>query len=274
MAQDYDKVFRETIEATVIPLLGLLLKLEPVSMESIPDTLPRTIERRPDFLKKVKLKGIRQPIILHIEFQLKDERRMLARMLEYYGILYRRYGLAVHQYVIFLGPNTPRMLALLTEKNITFQFTVVNLATLDYRLFLQSNNPAEIVLAILGDFGLNAPNAVITEIVTRLKALYDGSAVFEKYFRQLEILSSLRNLQKQTIDRLTDMALIYDLKTDLRYQQGQTEGRTEGRTEGIEEKQRTIITKLLRQGKLSVEDIAEVAEVSLENVRQIQRQIN
>ncbi len=66
------------------------------------------------------------------------------------------------------------------------------------------------------------------------------------------------------------MALDYDIRKDLRYQQGMEKGLEEG----LEKKQDKMILALLKIGKLSMEDIAEAAEVSLDYVKKIAEELN
>ncbi|MCB0842231.1 MAG: hypothetical protein KDE26_03080, partial [Bacteroidetes bacterium] len=103
MAQDYDKIIRENIEELVIPLAQKVLQLDLRRTEEIPDDLHTTIERRPDFLKKVLGENQKGTFILHIELQVANDPIMVERMLEYYGIIRRKYRLPVLQYVLYLG---------------------------------------------------------------------------------------------------------------------------------------------------------------------------
>ncbi|MDW8295482.1 MAG: hypothetical protein RMJ97_01240, partial [Raineya sp.] len=95
MAQEYDKILKENIEEIILPLAEKLLHLQAKNLEEIPDDLQRTLERRPDFLKKVIEPDNSQNYILHIEFQVEDTDEMLYRMAEYYTLLLRKYRLPV-----------------------------------------------------------------------------------------------------------------------------------------------------------------------------------
>ncbi len=71
----YDKIFRENIEAALPNLMKNLLGIEAVEMEELPDDIQHTKERKPDFLKKVtNTKG--EVFVLQIEFQVFDESTM------------------------------------------------------------------------------------------------------------------------------------------------------------------------------------------------------
>jgi hypothetical protein len=101
MAKDFDKIIKENIEATIIPLMKKVLGIEPESMLEIPDDLQRTIERYPDFLKIITGKSS-DVFVLHIEYQAADDDEMLERMLEYFSLLYRKYRLEIKQYILSL----------------------------------------------------------------------------------------------------------------------------------------------------------------------------
>ncbi len=65
------------------------------------------------------------------------------------------------------------------------------------------------------------------------------------------------------------MALDYDIRKDLRYQQGMQKGLEEG----LEKKQYKMILAFLKLGKLSMEEIANAAEVSLDYVKEIAEEL-
>ncbi|MGB3589188.1 MAG: hypothetical protein WBA23_21760 [Tunicatimonas sp.] len=53
MANEYDKIIKENIEALILPLAGRLFQLEIKSMTEVPDELQVTLERKPDYLKHI-----------------------------------------------------------------------------------------------------------------------------------------------------------------------------------------------------------------------------
>ena len=57
----------------------------------------------------------------------------------------------------------------------------------------------------------------------------------QKFFLQLEILSNLRNLQAEIIKQFSTMSIHFDIKKDLRYQQGIEQGIEQGKAQGIEQ---------------------------------------
>ena len=79
MPNEYDKIFKENVEATILPIAEKLLRIHAEQLEEIPNDLQITLERKPDFTKKALDKN-KQPFILHLEFQVDDEKHMVFRM--------------------------------------------------------------------------------------------------------------------------------------------------------------------------------------------------
>jgi hypothetical protein len=257
MAQDYDKIFKENIEEIILPLTEKLLDIHPEKLEEIPDDLQRTIERKPDFLKKVVHKDNSKDFILQIEFQLDDDFDMVYRMLEYYSMLLRKYKLPVKQYIFYINSEKPKMPLELQIDELQFRFNLYNLQDVAYQLFIKSDKPEEIILAILGDFGNEKPEQVIRNVLMRLLEVSTEALQREKCFRQLEILSKLRKLQKEIIKQLEYMALTYDLETDIRFQQGSEKAKVEA-------------IKIMLQDKIKIEKIAKYLNVSIDFVKQVE----
>ncbi|MCU0447473.1 MAG: hypothetical protein MUE85_21455 [Microscillaceae bacterium] len=263
MAQDYDKIFKENIEQIILPLAEKILQIHPEKLVEIPDDLQRTIERKPDFLKKVAHKDHTKDYILHLEFQTKNEPKMVYRMHEYYALLLRKYELDVYQSVFYLQSKKAQMPTRLQKRHLDFQFDLINVQDFDYQTFINSNTPEEIILAILGNFGQTQATVVIQSVLEKLKSTTQDTTRREKCVKQLEILSNLRNLQAEIIKQLERMALTYDLEKDIRFKQGIEKGKIEVKVLGIQ--------KALKRGRLSLEEIAEDFEVSLDFVLQVKK---
>ncbi|WP_338793040.1 hypothetical protein [Bernardetia sp. MNP-M8] len=263
-SQEYDKIFKENIEELIIPFAEKLLNINPKNLREIPNDLQTTLERKPDFLKKViadkSQKEKIKDFILHIEFQTVDEKDMAHRMNEYYAILYRKHKLDVHQYVFFIGTGKAKMKQIIEAKNLSFRFEVINMQDFSYELFLNSNKPEEVILAILADFGKTDSDTIIKNILQKIKDLPIENSIQKKTVIQLEVLSKLRKLQSQIIEQLNAMALTYNIEEDLRYKQGELKRAVES------------ITEMLKDG-LAYEKIAKYAKVSKEFVEEIAKQI-
>ena len=266
MGQDYDKILKENIEALIIPLADKLLGLSLGQLEELPDDLQATLERKPDLLKRVIDKTGINSYILHIEFQVKDEKAMVDRMLLYYAMLNDKYHEDVKQFVIFMGSRKPRMATHIKRAMIDYRFTLVDIRQLDYQSLIDdASQPEEAVLAILSNFKKSEVHTVIPEILRKLQSLTNDEPKLRRYVRQLEILSNLRDLQPTTIKYTEAMPITYNLETDVRYQQGIEKG--------AEKRAEKIIVSLLQSGLLSDRQIAEVADTSLKNIQRIKKQI-
>jgi hypothetical protein len=248
----YDKIFKENIETVLPLLLEKVLFIQPVLTEEIPDDLQQTIERKPDFLKKITDQH-QQIFILQIEFQLADDENMVYRMNEYYAMLLRKYKLPVRQFVFFIGQTSPLMPVSLAVENLSFRFNLITFNTLDYHLFTESDKPEEILLALLGDFGNDSPEIVVKTIIERLAKNSPQNLMFDKYLQQLRILANLRNLQTLTQELMESITKYFKEENDFLYLKGKQD----------------IIINLLKETDFSLEVIASLASVEIDFVKQI-----
>ena len=264
MYQDYDKIFKENIEEIILPLAKKVLNIDPEGLEEIPDDLQHTIERKPDFLKKVIHKNSKKDYILHIEFQVVDEQEMVYRMLEYYALLLRDYEIELKQYVFYIGKGKSKMPTQINHKKLQFSFEVINMQEIDYRDFVNSSKTEEVILAILADFGKDKTQTVIKTILERIITVTEPNLKREKTVRQLEILSKLRQLQEQIIKALNTMALTYDIKNDIRYKEGKLEGKLEGKEETL-----FLSTKNMLLNGFSYEQIKKALNVTEDYIKKV-----
>jgi predicted transposase YdaD len=264
MPNEYDKIFKENIEAVILPIADKLLGIDMHQLEEIPDDLQVTLERKPDFTKKALNKD-GQPFILHLEFQVDDERSMVFRMQTYKALLQEKYPLPVEQFVVYLGSTPPRMKSRLADvipcERTNFAFSLVNIRDYSYQALLTSDIPEEITLAILSDFQNEEPATVVRQILQRLVKASTGKRKLQRYIRQLTVLAQLRNLRDETKNQLQTMPITFDITKDSWYLKGKAEGKAQGKAEEGEKVKRNMIISLLRNTTLSVAAIAQAAEV-------------
>ena len=154
--QDYDKIFKENIAKIADILLSKVCKLELENIESVKTTVPRTIERRADVLKMATDKRTGEKKLVHLELQSSNDPNMPWRMLVYKGLFYEIYQLPIEQYVIFLGAGKPTMQTEISLPDLWFRYNIIAINTIDYETFINSEEPEEIILAILADFKNNS----------------------------------------------------------------------------------------------------------------------
>jgi len=277
MANAYDRLFKENIEPLIPLLAEKIFGLKFTKTEDLKDKIQITIESEADFLKKVLHSNPKDDYILHIEFQVKDDLNMISRMLLYRAFLYNKYKLTVKQFVFYVGLKKPKMQLQLAQEDLMFQFSMRNIHDFPVDLFINSINPEEVILAILSDFKNESPKAIIKKILKQLQRLEQPSKGFSKYVLQLEVLSKLRNLQEETTKEISTMPFTYDLKTDIRYKQGQEIGKEIGQKIGEEKgyykNQVNVTRKMLLKGIYSIEEISAITGLSIDEILKLSTEI-
>jgi hypothetical protein len=281
LSQDYDKIIKENLESLILPLARKVLNLpEPAGLVEIPDDIQQTVERKPDFLKLVTDENGVGEYVLHLEFQTRNEADMLSRMLFYAALLYGKYKLPIRQYVFFIGNGRARMNRELIQDDLTFQYHIRNIADVDYTVFLDTQQPEEVILAILGNLGSEPIESVIGQILQRLRATAHDTQALGRFYKQLEVLSKLRDAQEEVLNQLEAMPIYYDLETDIRYLQGKQKGIDEmidrlprAILETRQETKGEDVRGLLQLGILSVEQIATALNVPIDFVLMIKAQL-
>jgi hypothetical protein len=259
-SSQYDKIFKENIEAVISSIMQNVLEITAISMEELPDDIQHTKERKPDTLKKITDdKG--NTFVLQIEFQVKNEDEMVYRMLDYYGMLERKYKIPVKQFVIFLGTGTPTMLTTLDREMLKFRFPIVALSDLDYHIFLNSDKPEEIILGILANFKGENPENALKQILVRVKETTKGDFSLNRYFNQLRVLAQLRNLELNLKNAMDSIAEYIKEERDVLYLRGQ------------EREQTKFVSYLLEEGNKTFEQIADIAGVAVDFVKSVHRQL-
>lgn len=213
-ANQYDKIVRENLEQVFIPFIIKHLGIELTVEEILPDKLHTTEEREMDLLLKLK-DANGKFFLLHVEFQSQPDYNMIWRMVEYHGLIVRKYQLPVKHIVIDLDEANSNIKTTIDEDFVFRGFEIIKLHDIDYTKMISSQIPAEIILAILGDFGNTKPETIIKTIANRLKEVSKSDAELKKYVAQLNILSRLRNLQDlitQTISK--NMPITFDFEND------------------------------------------------------------
>ncbi len=256
--QDYDKIIKENIEKISESILHKICGITLEFTENISATIPKTIERRADFLKIGINKATQKKEIFHIEFQTNVHPHMEKRELLYYALLNDKYELPIRQFVIYLGENNWTTPNQIQHPNLTFSYEVICLNKLDYQIFIQSNKPEEIILAILADFKKENKENVIRSIILKLKDKSKNIQNLQKIIFQLEILSNLRNLQSEIVKQISAMPITFDIKKDLRYRQGKEEA---------EEKLITDVIRNAHKNGTPIESISKILDLPIKEIK-------
>ena len=65
------------------------------------------------------------------------------------------------------------------------------------------------------------------------------------------------------------MGLTYDIEKDAFYKRGMVKGKKEGKQEGVQEEKTYMVVGLLKSGKMSLQEIATLARISVAEVQKI-----
>ena len=255
-----------------------------VEQEELPDDVQHTKERKPDVLKKIT-DNQGKIFVFQLEFQVADEPDMVYRMADYHLMLSRKYRLPVEQFVIFLGSSRPTMAADLHTNRLSFSFPIISFAELDYELFLKSDKPEEIVFGVLANFNQQPPLEAVKQLVKRVRETTTGELTFNLYVNQLRILAQLRKRQSLLNEAMLSISQFFKEEDDVLFQRGELRGEQRGELRGeqrgelrgeLRGEQRTkelFVRNLLTKTPMTTSQIADMAQVSVDLVEQVARQL-
>ena len=126
-------------------------------------------------------------------------------------------------------------------------------------------------LAVLCKYERKEAPKIIKQILEKLRTKTQNEHELHEYVTDLEILSNLRNLQRQTKKELNKMPIIYVLTKDIRFKEGKEIGEEKGIEKGVLKQARSSTIRLLKRGILSPVEIAEIQDVPLAFVLKIQK---
>ena len=299
--ETYDVLFRDNIFNIILPIADDLLDIQVGSPVPFVTDIVRISKREPDYVGKFEdTDG--EAGLLHMELQTTDDKKMVHRMREYQCLYEGRFEMPMYQYCIYLGEKPSKMATELKQRipkaRNNYSYKLIELRNYASRLFIDSDIPEMVLLAILGNFGKEKPDKVITAILNKLKLLAENNNLLSKFIKQLNTLSKLRNLQKETLQQIKAMPVHFDITKDVLYnqgvekgieqgiskgiEQGITKGIEQGITKGIEqerERQHHLqnekgVVAMLKSGKLTTVEIAHLMEVTIEQVNAIKEKHN
>ena len=265
MSNIFDKVFKEESEILIRAIATKVLNIKNFDRtEPVTATLQKTIERQPDWLTKICHDNPKEDFIFHGEVHGKDQAIILDRKLLYFALLWHKYHLPVKQVVVYIGrkKKLTKMKTELVLDNINFHIKIINMHEVPYDLFIDSDEPAEVILSVLCDFKGETSEAVMSKILERLRTLHESGLTLEKHLVQLEIISDLRNLQPLLTKIMDNMSITYDIRRDVRFKQGKLEGKIEGEQLKSLAKDQIFVIRLFVKGIESHDTIADFAGVS------------
>ncbi|MFM9965216.1 MAG: Rpn family recombination-promoting nuclease/putative transposase [Planctomycetaceae bacterium] len=164
MAIDHDQIFKLLIEAFFREFLWLFCPIEAAQIdfqhveflrEEIFTDVRRGRRKRLDLVAKVRLKrGGERYILVHFEFEASHkDQDFPRRMYEYFSLLFLRHGLPIVPIAVFSDASDWTVpvpdffeLTLSPKSRVRFDYHLIKLSQLDYRHFLESDNPLAFAL--------------------------------------------------------------------------------------------------------------------------------
>ncbi len=236
-----------TILKNIVTDIALYLFNMPLDTAELLETQNQRIEeRRADLV--VKARQGTDTFILHIEIQNNNQADMPLRMMRYYTDIALCYpGYNIHQYLIYIGQNTLTMPDNITQPLFAYQYTLINMHTIDCSVFLQQNKPEAVVLTILCDFKGRDKYQVIQEIIRRIDQLtQNNSKQFSHCMLMLETLSDNRKLTP-VVKEVEKMLSAIKLENLPSYEIGMEKGLSEILIHQLKSKFNTISEQHIQQ---------------------------
>lgn len=281
--QDFNNVIQENLNEILEVLTQKVLDLGKLKTRSLKDqTIRRTLYRKPDILLAELDAADNHICTLHAEVHLKDEEEIGYRAAEYAMMEFREFRKPVKVFILYIGNGRCKNIpSFLDGGCVKAEIKVIQINAIPAQVFLASDKPAEIILGVLSDFGGQSAETIIAAIIMQLQKLIQDQERLQKYCKQLEILSNIRNLQLQTIKQLSAMPITYDIKSDLRYQQGREQGIEQGREQGIDQgreleaafKTRKFVINLIEFGYEDDALIANLSDTTIEFVQSVRKEL-
>ncbi len=151
-----------------------------------------------------------------------------------------------------------------------------------YEKFLQSDIPEEFILSILANMHGMEAEEIVNSILHKLQETNESQITFQKYVKQLVVLSRLRKLSDVIKTAVKKMPIEYDIKEDAFYKEGVEDERKRMEDEmcrvqeerrRVEEKKKSSVIKLIKSEKHTFQEIAEIMDVKLSDIIKIAKNI-
>ncbi|WP_316811477.1 hypothetical protein [Pedobacter heparinus] len=254
-----DKIVKENMDKVLPMVVEKILGIQIVCREDLPESLQHTKETVPDQLSKIT-DATGKTYIIHIEWQSEDDATMDNRMLGYRAMLRRKYQLPVQQYVIFLAKPKSTMPYVIDEEHLKFQYHLIALQQYSHKIFLNSPEPEQKLMAIFANFEEEAPVDVIKRILHGVGEQGNGELNKSRYREQLRGLIQLRKLGKEFKIAMGTITK-FKVEKDPFYQDGVKKGEAIGRHEEALE-----IAKNFKNLGVAIEDIAKGIGLAIEEI--------
>lgn len=249
---DHDRLFKELITTFFLEFLELFFPqvidyLEPDSLTFLDKELFTDVtageQYEADLVAKVRFRGQETFFLVHIENQSYPEADFGRRLFRYFARLFEKYGLPVYPIVIFSydSPRTPQTniyRVTFPDKTVMeFNYGVVQLNQLNWRDFLQQENPVASALMAKMRIAPSDRPRVKAECLRLLATLRLNPAKMKLISGFVDTYLQLNAAEQEIFQ--SEIAQFEPVKQEVVMEivtswqlQGRQEGRQEGRLEG------------------------------------------
>ncbi|MDM8564549.1 hypothetical protein QUF74_02755 [Candidatus Halobeggiatoa sp. HSG11] len=250
-----DTTSKDILKSIIKDISKYILHFEITQIELLDTEFERIESRRADIVAKID-----NEYILHLEIQNNNDYQMPYRMLRYLldiNLIAPKYN--IKQYIIYIGKEKLCMRNYVKNINLDYNYTIIDMKTIDCEYFLRQDKPDALVLAILCDFKGKNPHEIVGYIIEKLQEYTKNDIkAFRKYMLMLEELSTNRDLKNIVKEQ--------EMLSTLRYED--LPSYEIGMEKGIQTEKLAIIKNCLQQD-LELAVIAAITELTVEEVQKV-----
>ncbi len=265
----FDWLFKENIKDFFFPLLTKQLNIKILDSKILDPQIHKTllVKREVDFLCEIKTPTGQE--LLHIEFQSKNEPKMLNRIGEYHGFLIKQYNLPIRHVVIYLGAKKARMLTQLDTNKVYQGFDLIDLSIIDAHTLLSVKPSKLALIAPLCAMDENKKEVILKKTIGQLEELSSSDHEFRENLHHLFLLSGLRPQLTDLLSKIIDtMPITFDIVKHPLFQRGQVAGLEKGIEKGIKKGKIEAVLGLHQKG-VSTTFISEALNISERRIQEI-----
>lgn len=294
---DHDQLFKRLLREFFGEFVALFLPsvasyLDPTSIEFLDKELYTEKQpgekRNADLVAKARFRGVTAYFLIHIEPESSRRRKRGAfawRMFDYFALLTREHRLPVYP-VALLSYDTPRNLEAdslhieFPDKTVLeFRFTVIQLNRLNWRDYLQHDNPAAAALMAKMGFAPEERVEVKKEslrMIARLKYEPEKTRLLSRFVdtylrlnaeEQIRFKAALEKLPRRERKATMEILTSWEEKGIVI---GEQRGIKQGLQQGLQHERGLVLRQLARRvGALSQRAQSSVARLSFEQLEQL-----
>lgn len=279
---DHDRLFKELISTFFIEFIELFLPdvLKDIDRDSI-QFLPQEVltdvtsgeKKAIDILAKVRYRQQDTFFLIHVEAQSYSQAEFTKRMFKYFARLHEKYDLPIYPVVIFSfdEPKRPEpcnySVTFPGLNVLQFNFAAIQLNQLSWRDYLTQRNPVAAALMSKMNIAVSERPRVKAECLRLLLTLQLNPARMQLISGFVDTYLNLNTQEEQVFETTIDRMGLNDEQ-----QEDYMEIVTSWERKGIQKGAEKIAMNSLRKG-MSIEDVAEITELTVERVRELQTQL-